>query len=72
MQGKWGDGQHNARGGRGTTRDKWVADDMRRVMQSNPEVDDTTRRRGWRTCNDAKGGGNGNEEEEEEQSLRWQ
>jgi hypothetical protein len=38
---------------------------MRQVTRGNP--DNTTRKRGWRTCNNAKGSGNGNDDEEEEQ-----
>jgi hypothetical protein len=45
--------------------DKRVADNVRQVMQGNP--DDTTRGRGWRTFDKAKGSGNGNDDEEEEQ-----
>jgi hypothetical protein len=54
------------------TQDKRVADNVRQVTQGNPEADDTTRGRGWRTCKDTKGGGNSNDDNEEEQSLWWQ
>ncbi len=76
-----GDGQHEASGatdntmrggGRGTTQDKQVADNVRQVMQGNPAVDNTRRRRGWRTWDNAEGGGNSDDEDEEEQSLWWQ
>jgi hypothetical protein len=52
-------------GGVGTVGDKQVADNVRRVMQGNP--DNTTREWGWRTWDHAKGGGNGDGDNEEEQ-----
>jgi hypothetical protein len=52
-------------GGGGAPQDGRVGDNVRHVTRDDP--DNTTRGRGWRTCNDAKGGGNGNDDEEEEQ-----
>ncbi len=50
MRGKWGDGQHNKRGGRGATQDQRVADDIRQAMQGDLAADGMTRGHGWRTC----------------------
>jgi hypothetical protein len=73
VQGKWGDGQHAKRGGgRGTTGDKRVADNVRQAAQGNLAADDTTRGWGWRTRDDAKGSGNNYDDDDEDQSLRWQ
>jgi hypothetical protein len=54
-----------------TQQEGGAGDDVRQVTQGNPATDDTTRGRGWRTWDNAKGGGNGDDDdEEEEQSLR--
>jgi hypothetical protein len=47
-----------------------MADGERRVTRGN--LDDTTKGRGWRTCDNAKGGGNGDYDEGGTiQSLQW-
>ncbi len=52
--------------------DERVADGVRQATQGNVAVDNMTRGRRWRTCNNAKGGGNDDGGDYEDQSLQWQ